>query len=118
MEQDYIARTVLDEMVETDQDQMLKAMIPYLPASGQQFLSMYAKTKELMNTMALFQNRKRYSGLQAASLSTSDPLEMLLDIRKCCGSEGRRQIDQLTNLIAAMQMMSMMNDNSSGGENS
>ncbi len=31
MEQEPIARTALDEMVESDQDQMLKAMIPYLP---------------------------------------------------------------------------------------
>jgi len=32
MEQDYIAKTALDEMVESDRDQMLKAMVPYLPA--------------------------------------------------------------------------------------
>ena len=51
MEQDFVARTALDEMVESDRNQMLKAMIPYLPASGQQFLSMYAKTQELINTM-------------------------------------------------------------------
>lgn len=33
MEQDFIARTTLDEMVESDRNQMLKAMIPYLPPS-------------------------------------------------------------------------------------
>ena len=33
MEQDFVARTALDEMVESDRNQMLKAMIPYLPAS-------------------------------------------------------------------------------------
>ena len=37
MEQDPIARTALDEMVESDQDQMLKAMIPYLPSAGYRF---------------------------------------------------------------------------------
>lgn len=60
MEQDFIARTALDEMVESDRNQMLKAMIPYLPPSGQRFLSMYAKTQELINTMTLFQNRSYY----------------------------------------------------------
>ena len=69
MEQDYIAKTALDEMVESDRDQMLKAMVPYLPPSGQQFLSMYTKTQELMNTMSLFRNRKKSADLQAASLS-------------------------------------------------
>ena len=42
MEQEPIARTALDEMVESDQDQMLKAMIPYLPSSGQRvFICVY-----------------------------------------------------------------------------
>ena len=45
MEQEPIARTALDEMVESDQDQMLKAMIPYLPSSGQRFLSVYTKVR-------------------------------------------------------------------------
>ena len=112
MEQDYIAKTALDEMVESDRDQMLKAMVPYLPPSGQQFLSMYSKTQELMNTMSLFRNRKKSADLQAASLSGIDPLEMLQDIRKCCSGESRRQIDQITNLMATIQMLQIMNENS------
>lgn len=112
MEQDYIAKTALDEMVESDRDQMLKAMVPYLPPSGQQFLSMYTKTQELMNTMSLFRNRKKSADLQAASLSGIDPLEMLQDIRKCCNGESRRQIDQITNLMATIQMLQIMNENS------
>ena len=69
-------------MVESDRNQMLKAMIPYLPPSGQRFLSMYAKTQELINTMTLFQNRSYYPDIQAASVSVNDPMEMLQDIRK------------------------------------
>ena len=61
MEQEPIARTALDEMVESDQDQMLKAMIPYLPSSGQRFLSVYTKVRELWNTMSLFQSSRRTS---------------------------------------------------------
>ncbi len=117
MEQDFVARTVLDEMVESDRNQMLKAMIPYLPPSGQQFLSMYAKTQELKNTMALFQNQRNRGDLQTASVSGNDPLEMLQDIRRCCGGENRRQIDQITNLMAMIQMMKVMNEDPSGGEN-
>lgn len=116
MEQDFVARTALDEMVESDRNQMLKAMIPYLPASGQQFLSMYAKTQELINTMTLFRNRENYPDMQATSVSGTDPMEMLQDIRRCCGGESRRQIDQLTNLMAVMQMIKIMNENPSGGE--
>lgn len=37
MEQDFVARTALDEMVESDRNQMLKAMIPYLPPLASSF---------------------------------------------------------------------------------
>ena len=117
MEQEPILRTALDEMVENDQNQMLKAMIPYLPSSGQQFLSMYTKTQELLNTMSLFRSNRRSSDLQATGISGTDPLEMLQDIRKCCGGEKRRQIDHITSLMAAVQMIQIMNEEPSGGEN-
>lgn len=117
MEQDFVARTALDELVESDQDQLIKAMVPYLPASGQQLLSVYAKTRELMNTMALFQNQRNRADMQAASISGNDPLSMLQDIRKCCGGESRRQIDHITSLIATIQMMKIMNEDPPGGEN-
>ena len=77
MEQEPIARTALDEMVESDQDQMLKAMIPYLPSSGQRFLSVYTKVRELRNTMSLFQSSRRTADLQATGFSGTDPLEMI-----------------------------------------
>ena len=105
MEQEPIARTALDEMVESDQDQMLKAMIPYLPSSGQRF------------TMSLFQSSRKTADLQATGFSGTDPLEMLQDIRKCCGGENRRQIDHITSLMATIQMLQIMNEDSSGGEN-
>ena len=105
MEQEPIARTALDEMVESDQDQMLKAMIPY------------TKVRELRNTMSLFQSSRRTADLQATGFSGTDPLEMLQDIRKCCGGENRRQIDHITSLMATIQMLQIMNEDSSGGEN-
>lgn len=39
MEQNFISQTPLDRMVSSDCGQMLKAAIPYLPASGRQILS-------------------------------------------------------------------------------
>ncbi|MFR8312675.1 MAG: hypothetical protein ACLVBP_10205 [Ruminococcus sp.] len=54
MDQEYIAQTALDQMVGTDQGQLLKALIPYFPPRQQQFLSVFAKARELSNTVALF----------------------------------------------------------------
>ena len=55
--------------------------------------------------------------MQATSLSMFDPMEILQDIRKICGGENRRQIDQITSLIATIQMIKIMNEDPSGGEN-
>lgn len=47
MEQDYIAKTALDEMVESDRDQMLKAMVPYLPHPASSFCLCIQKHRSL-----------------------------------------------------------------------
>ena len=54
MENKHLPQTVLDEIVTDDNRQMLKAFIPYLPFRGQQFLSVYTKASELINTLSLF----------------------------------------------------------------
>ncbi len=59
MDQEYIAQTALDQMVGTDQGQLLKALIPYFPPRQQQFLSVFAKARELSNTVALFSKAVR-----------------------------------------------------------
>ena len=117
MEQEKILQTFFDQMITDENGQMLKAMIPYLPSSGQRFLSVYTKVRELQNTMSLFQSSRRTADLQATGFSGTDPLEMLQDIRKCCGGENRRQIDHITSLMATIQMLQIMNEDSSGGEN-
>lgn len=44
------SQSFLDEMIEEDSVQILKAALPYLPASGQSFVSIFAKVLELQNT--------------------------------------------------------------------
>ena len=54
MEEEIIAQTKFDQLISDDQSQMLKAFIPYLSPRGQQLLSVFTKTRELSNTLALF----------------------------------------------------------------
>ena len=108
MEQEPIARTALDEMVESDQDQMLKAMIPYLPSSGQRFLSVYTKVRELRNTMSLFQSSRRTADLQATGFSGTDPSELLPFIMGAA-SKGKNaglnfSSDEISTIIEVLKM--------------
>lgn len=106
MDQDSISQTVLDRMTGSDQGQMLKAAIPYLPPKGQQVLSIYEKSQELMNTISLFRNVG--SGVSVCSAPASEPMDALNDIRRFCYGKSRRQLDSVLNMIAVAQMMQLI----------
>ena len=46
--------TPSDELIHSDQIELLKAAMPYLPKSGQQFASVFAKFLELQETFHVF----------------------------------------------------------------
>ena len=107
MKEDMIAQTTLDQMVGSDEMQMLKAAIPYLPAKGQQVIYLYTKIYELANTARLF-SPGNHSMHICASSSGAAPLEMFNDIRQFCYGKSRRQLDQIVNAFAMMEMIQVM----------
>lgn len=108
MDQEIISQTALDQMTGSDYGQMMKAAIPYLPPESQKILSIYAKSKELMNTIALFSGHGKSHEMCAAEVQTQDPLEIINDIRRFCYGESRHKLDQMVNMMAVVQMMQLM----------
>ena len=106
MEEEIIAQTKFDQLISDDQSQMLKAFIPYLSPRGQQLLSVFTKTRELSNTLALF--RGRQPDMQICSSSVSSPSELLDDLRKFSYGRSRRQLDQISNFLVMMQLIQVM----------
>lgn len=104
----YLTQTVLDEMVTDDNQQMLKAFIPYLPFRGQQFLSVYTKASELINTLSLFSDSCK--DMEICSSDVSDPLDMLEEIRPFTYGQSRQKLDQVTNMLAMLQILKTMNE--------
>lgn len=117
MEQNEISLTALDQMVSNGQSQFLKAAIPYLPPRGQQLLSIYTKTVELMNTLSLFSSRQK-SMQMCATAPKSDPLEMIQDIRKFCYGENRQMLDRASEMIAMTEVFHMIQEIPKGEEES
>ena len=93
MEPDVISQTALDQLVCSEQSQMLKALIPYTSSGNQQFLALYAKLMEFQNTVALFR-----------------PLEMLEDIRKFSYGKSRHQLDQIKDILVMLQLLKTINE--------
>lgn len=109
-EQDFIGQTTLDQMVSSDTCQMLKAAIPYLPPSGRQIISLYAKVQELANTATLFSSENQGVEMCTASVQITDPLSMIQDIRRFCYGESRKKMDNIVNMLVMFQMMQLMRE--------
>ena len=60
--------TEFDGLIRDHHLQMMKAAIPYMPAYGQQILSIYAKSLELSNTLKLL-NREGSRSVGICSIS-------------------------------------------------
>ena len=109
MDQEYIAQTALDQMVGTDQGQLLKALIPYFPPRQQQLLSVFAKAREFSNTVALFKNPPAAMHIQAATAPVQ-PLDIISDLRHYCFGNTRKTLDQITNMMTMVEMLRVMNE--------
>ena len=64
-EEQMSCQTPLDALISQDSLQIIKAAIPYMPLKSQQFLSIYAKVKELSNI-------ERYAKISLRSGKKSD----------------------------------------------
>nr|WP_296009680.1 hypothetical protein [uncultured Blautia sp.] len=101
----------LDEIAEEDSVQILKAALPYLPASGQSFISVLAKFLELQNTVRLIHSNRGNPQLCAQSREKGDPLEMLSACSKVCHGAAKERIDTLINAFLMIQMFELSQNN-------
>lgn len=109
MEPDVISQTALDQLVCSEQSQMLKALIPYTSSKSQQFLALYAKLTELQNTLALF--RGAQNDVQICSMKEkTDPLEMLEDIRQFSYGKSRQQLNQIKDMLVMLQLLKTISE--------
>ena len=113
-EEQMSCQTPLDALISQDSLQIIKAAIPYMPLKSQQFLSIYAKVKELSNTISFFHHTK--PELSMMSASSVQPEEILNDMRKYLSDPAKNQIDQLLFALNTIQLIQMYQENPTGGE--
>lgn len=116
-QQESTPMTDLDQMVSDDQLQMLKAAIPYVSPSGQRFLSVYSKIRELQNTLALFPQRNSDMGICGTGTEPHmQPLDILNEIRPFCSNAAQARIDQMTQVFAMLQMAELFQNSEDSQE--
>ena len=100
-------QSLLDEMVSEDSIEMLKAALPYLPAQGQSFVSVFAKFLELKNTLRLFRPSPGTTEICAQSREKNNPLEMLTACSNVCHGRTKEQLDNIIQTMAMVQMFEL-----------
>ncbi len=103
--------TPFDDLVNSHEQQLLKAAIPYLPADKQKFLSIYVKFSELMNTIRLMSNTED-SMLVACSVEEEDAMSA---IKKYCTKKEAEVID---NFLQMQQMFTLYKEMQNATEDS
>lgn len=106
--------TPFDDLVNSHEQQLIKAAIPYLPADKQKLLSIYVKFSELMNTIRLMSSTED-SMLVACSVEEGDAITA---IKKYCSPKEAEVID---NFLQMQQMFAfykeMQNSTTDGALN-
>ena len=97
--------TPSDELIHSDQIELLKAAMPYLPRSGQQFASVFAKFLELQETFHVFLEPQ--GEMQTQDFTPKDPIEMLSACSKVCHGPAKEKIDTLLNTMALIQIFEL-----------
>lgn len=112
------SHSILDEMVNEDSVQVLKAALPFLPASSQSFISIFAKFLELENTIQLFHASHGAMQICSQSREKTDPLEMLTACSNVCHGPLKERLDNIINTLVMPQMFELSQKPlSSDGEN-
>ena len=99
------SQNLLDEMVNGDSVQILKAALPYLPSSGQSVVSVFAKFLELQNTIHFFHSSK--GNMEICSRQKSDPVEMLTACSNACHGPAKEKLNNMINTLLMLQMLEL-----------
>jgi len=99
--------TPFDNLISSNQLQMIKLLLPYTPPSNQRFLAIFVKYLELKNTLDYF--KKFETDLHMQELSSTPPsmLEILEEIHPYMEEA---QSEMVSSILDMMNMMEMAKD--------
>lgn len=103
--------TDFDCLVTNESLQILKAMLPYFPANGRHFLSVYTKIMEMQNTMRVFSQPN--GGLSICSNEERENLDfatLIGQIKEYCSPATRAKMDDWMQYLALFEMIQLMQE--------
>lgn len=100
-----------DQAFATEQMQLIKLLIPYMPPGQQRFLGVYVKFMEFQNTLHHFHAVKSPMSSQNLSFHQDSLFQILSEISIYFPSRIREQVEQISSLLSMMEMVQQMQEN-------
>ncbi|MCI8401078.1 MAG: hypothetical protein HFI38_03110 [Lachnospiraceae bacterium] len=94
--------TEFDELTGSSSLQMMKAFLPFLEPSMQQWAAVYIRMQELQNTIALFQTPDQ--PLPWPRRSMPPPEKLIEELKPYGGPTESAALDQMKNALEAMKL--------------
>lgn len=102
MEQEQFL-TEYDNLVQTRELQMLKAMLPFVHTKSQMPLAILIQSMEFKNTIRNFQNTANSLSAFSINSETDRRNAMLQTLKKFCTPKEQETIDTLLNIMCVME---------------
>ncbi|MBP3700698.1 MAG: hypothetical protein J6I64_02290 [Lachnospiraceae bacterium] len=94
--------TEFDELIGSSSLQMMKALLPFLEPSMQQWAAFYIQMQELQNAMALFQTPGQPPPWPRRTMLS--PEQLLEELRPYAGPAEHVNLDQMKHALEAMKL--------------
>ncbi len=102
--------TPFDQLLSTQNLQLLKLFIPYMPLENQRFLGVYVKFTELQHTIHFFQTQQKPIGKQNVNEKSDSILDILQDIRPYLPEQFSETLDNFINMMNMMDLFRSFQD--------
>lgn len=99
--------TEFDSITSTKELNIIKATLPYFSVKGRRLLSLFVKTRELMNTMDLINDNNKLSICSVPPKEQPNINELLDDIKIYLD---KNELDMITNYMNAVNTIKMYNE--------
>lgn len=102
MDSESFIPTEFDLLTQSNQLQMLKTILPYIPTANQKEYALFIKCMEIKNCMDTFSDTTQSFSACSFDSPMEELQQLLTDIRPFCSENEKQQIDQLNGSIQTM----------------
>ena len=97
--------TPFDQMISSQNTQILKALLPYMPSDTQKLIAIVVKFSELQYTLNLFQNWSELVQIQNFEKHKTSPLDIIHEIHPYLPQDASTMLDHFSNMMNTMEMI-------------